>query len=106
MAALLVATGLYGTLAYRVSRRTSEIGVRMALGAERKAFLWMIMRESLVLSAIGIVVGLPLAFVASKLLKTMLFGLTPADPISFAAALAAIVVVATGASLIPARRGS
>jgi predicted permease len=106
MAALLVATGLYGTLAYRVSRRTSEIGVRMALGAERKAVLWMIMRESLVVSAIGIVVGLPLAFVASKLLKTMLFGLTPADPISFAAALAAIVVVATGASLIPARRAS
>jgi ABC-type antimicrobial peptide transport system permease subunit len=106
MAALLVATGLYGTLAYRVSRRTSEIGVRMALGAERKAVLWMIMRESLVVSAIGIVVGLPLAFVASMLLKTMLFGLTPADPISFAAALAAIVVVATGASLIPARRAS
>jgi predicted permease len=106
MAALLVATGLYGTLAYRVSRRTSEIGVRMALGAERKAVLWMIMRESLIVCAIGIVVGFPLAFVASKLLKTMLFGLTPADPISFAAALAAIVVVATGASLIPARRAS
>src|SRR5262249_43085404 len=62
MAALLVATGLYGTLAYRVSRRTSEIGVRMALGAERGRVLWMIMRESLIVSAIGIIVGLPLAF--------------------------------------------
>ena len=78
----------------------------MALGAERGRVLWMIMRESLIVSAIGILIGLPLAFAASRLLKTMLFGLTPTDPLSFVAALLTIVVVATGASLIPARRAS
>src|SRR5437868_10271805 len=81
LAALLVATGLYGTLAYRVNRRTSEIGIRMALGAQRQQVLWMVLRESLVLGAIAIAVGLPLAIAGSRLLKSMLFGLQPFDPI-------------------------
>jgi ABC-type antimicrobial peptide transport system permease subunit len=106
LAAVLVAIGLYGTLAYRVSRRTSEIGVRMALGAERRQVVWMVMRESLVLSAIGIGVGLPLAIGGSRLLKSMLFGLTPGDPLSFGVAVAGIALVTIGASLIPARRAS
>jgi predicted permease len=106
LAAILVATGLYGTLAYRVSRRTSEIGVRMALGAERRQVLWMVMRESVVLSAIGIGAGLPLAIAASRLLQSMLFGLSPGDPLSFALAIGAIALVAIAASLIPARRAS
>ena len=106
LAAILVATGLYGTLAYRVNGRTSEIGVRMALGAQRGQVLWMVMRESLVFSAIGIGVGLPLAIAGSRLLKSMLFGLTPGDPLSFGLAVAAIALVAVAASLIPARRAS
>jgi predicted permease len=106
LAAVLVAIGLYGTLAYRVSRRTSEIGVRMALGAERSRILWMVMRESVILSAVGIAAGLPLAIVGSRLLKTMLFGLGPRDPLSFGASLAGIVAVAVAAGLIPARRAS
>ena len=106
LASVLVATGLYGALAYRVSRRTSEIGVRMALGAERRQVLWMVMRESVLLSLIGIAVGLPLAAAGSRLLKAMLFGLSPADPLSFAAALAGIAVVVAGASLLPARRAA
>ncbi len=105
LAVLLVATGLYGTLAYRVSRRTSEIGVRMALGAERWQVLWMVLRESLITSVAGVAIGLPLAIAASRLLKTMLFGLSPGDPASFASALAAIALVALGASLVPAARG-
>ncbi len=106
LAAVLVATGLYGTLAYRVNRRTSEIGVRMALGAQRGQVLWMILRESLAVCLAGVVVGLPLAFASMRLLRTMLFGLGPNDAVSFAAALLGITVVALAASLIPARRAA
>lgn len=106
LAALLVATGLYGTLAYRVSRRTAEIGVRMALGAQRIEVLWMILRESLITGMIGIVVGLPLAFAATRLVKSMLFGVTTADPMAFTFALAGIIAVTLIASLLPARRAS
>jgi predicted permease len=106
MAALLVATGLYGTLAYRVSRRTAEIGVRMALGARPGQVLWMIMRESFVVGLAGIALGLPLAIAGARLLRSTLFGLRPGDPWSFAAALAAVMVVAVGASVIPARRAA
>jgi predicted permease len=106
LAALLVATGLYGTLAYKVSRRTAEIGVRMALGAQRGQVLWMVLRESLVLSVVGVAIGLPLAFVSSRVLRSMLFGLGPNDPVTFAGALLGITVVALAAGLIPARRAA
>ena len=88
LAAVLVATGLYGTLAYRVSRRTAEIGVRMALGAQRQQVLWMVLRESLMVGAAGLAVGLPLAIAGARLLRSTLFGLGPNDPLSFGAALA------------------
>jgi predicted permease len=106
LAALLVAIGLYGTLAYRVNRRTAEIGVRMALGAQRTEVLWMILRESLVIAGLGIAVGLPLAFAAARLLKSMLFRLSPADPITFALALMGVLGVALFSALLPARRAS
>jgi len=106
LAALLVATGLYGTLAYRVSRRTAEIGVRMALGAQRAQVLWMVLRESLLTALVGVGIGLPLAFAAARLLKTMLFGLTPADPLTFLLALFGIGAVALCSALLPARRAS
>jgi predicted permease len=106
LAAVLVATGLYGTLAYRVSRRTAEIGVRMALGAQRQQVLWMVLRESLMVGAAGLAVGLPLAIAGARLLRSTLFGLGPNDPLSFGAALAGIVVVTLLASLIPARRAA
>src|ERR1700745_330149 len=70
LAALLVATGLYGTLAYRVSRRSAEFGVRMALGASPRQVLWIIARESLTLSVAGIVLGVPLAIVGARLLRS------------------------------------
>jgi ABC-type antimicrobial peptide transport system permease subunit len=103
LAALLVATGLYGTLAYRVSRRTSEIGVRMALGAQRPEVLWMILRESLVISVAGVAVGVPLAIAGAQLMRSMLFGVVPGDPLSFIGALFGVTVVAFAASAIPAR---
>jgi predicted permease len=106
LAALLVATGLYGTLAYRVTQRTSEIGVRMALGARRQQVLWMVLRESLGVSVAGVVLGLPLAIAGARLLRSLLFGLTPSDPLALALAALGTCVVALAASLIPARRAT
>ena len=106
LAAFLVAIGLYGTLAYRVSRRTAEIGVRMALGAQRKQVLWMILRESLIMAAVGIGLGLPLAFAGARLLKSMLFGLSPSDPLTFFFALCGMAAVALVSALLPASRAS
>jgi ABC-type antimicrobial peptide transport system permease subunit len=106
LAALLVATGLYGTLAYTVSRRTAEMGVRMALGADRGEVLWMVLRQSLVLCVFGAAVGFPFAIAAGRFLRSMLYGLAPGDPVTFAAALAGIFVVCFVASVIPARRAA
>jgi predicted permease len=103
LAGVLVATGLYGTLAYRVSYRTVEIGVRLAVGAQRRQVLWMVLRESLVLAAIGIAIGLPLALATARLLQSMLFGVQPHDPMTFLAALLAVLFVALAASLVPAQ---
>jgi ABC-type antimicrobial peptide transport system permease subunit len=106
LAVLLVATGLYGTLAYRVSRRTAEIGVRMAVGARPTQVLWMVLRESLLISAAGALIGLPAALACSRLLRTMLFGLSATDPATFIFALAGITAIALLASAIPALRAS
>ena len=106
VAALLVATGLYGTLAYRISHRTVEIGVRLAVGAQRRQVLWMVLRESLVLVAIGVGVGLPLAVMMARLLRSMLYGVGPGDLLTFAGALVAVTVVAIAASLVPAQRAA
>jgi predicted permease len=106
IAVLLVATGLYGTLAYRVGHRTVEIGVRMALGAQRSQVLWMVLRESLLISAVGIFIGTPLAFAGTRVMQSMLFGLGPTDALSFAAALLCVTLVAIVAALIPARRAA
>ncbi|HTZ31364.1 MAG TPA: ABC transporter permease [Methylomirabilota bacterium] len=106
VAILLVATGLYGTLAYRVSKRTPEIGVRMAMGAQRQQVLWMVLRESLLICAIAVITGLPLAFGGAQLMRSMLFGVMPGDWASFAMALAGITGVVLVSSLIPAQRAA
>lgn len=106
IAILLVATGLYGTLAYRVSKRTPEIGVRMAMGAQRIQVLWMVLRESLMICAIAVLAGLPLAVAGARLMRSMLFGVVPGDWLSFATALLGITLVVLGSSLIPARRAA
>jgi ABC-type antimicrobial peptide transport system permease subunit len=106
LAVLLVATGLYGSLAYRVARRTSEIGIRMALGAQRLQVLWMVLRESLVLCLFGALIGLPVALAAARLMRSMLFGLQPSDPLALVASLAGIATVAMAGSFIPARRAA
>lgn len=106
LAALLVGTGLYGTLSYRVSRRTAEIGVRMALGAQRRQVLWMILRESTVVTVAGVLVGFPLAVAGARVLRSMLFGLGPGDPVAFAAAILGLAAVVLAASWIPAWRAA
>ncbi|HTP68525.1 MAG TPA: ABC transporter permease [Dongiaceae bacterium] len=106
IAVLLVSTGLYGTLAYRVSKRTPEIGLRMAMGAQRMQVLWMVLRESLIMSAVAVAVGLPSAFGGALLMRSMLFGVMPGDWRSFAIALAGILMVVLAASMIPARRAA
>jgi predicted permease len=106
LAALLVAVGLYGTLAYSVSRRTTEIGVRMALGAPRSRVLWMVLRDSLYLVAAGLIFGLPLAWFASRLMASMLYQLSAHDPLSLLAAAFGVFAVSAIAALIPARRAA
>jgi predicted permease len=106
LAALLVATGLYGTLSYRTNRRTAEIGTRMALGAQRGQMLWMVMRESLLISCIGTAVGLPLAIVSARFVGSMLYRLSPFDPLSFALATCCVALVTSGAAFLPAWRAA
>jgi predicted permease len=106
LAAFLVATGLYGTLAYRVQRRRGEIGVRMAVGATRATVLGMVLRESLWIALAGFAVGLPLCFVVSRLLRTQVYGLNALDPMSFVAATGLTVLVVLGAALLPARKAA
>ena len=106
LAALLVAVGLYGSLSYRVNRRTPEIGVRMALGAARRQVLWMVLRDSLWLVAAGLAIGLPLAWFASRLMASMLFKLSGHDPVSFILAGFGVLIVSVIAAFIPARRAA
>jgi ABC-type antimicrobial peptide transport system permease subunit len=106
LAAFLVCIGIYGLLSYAVTRRTSEIGVRMALGARRSNVLWLILREILVLVAIGVCIGVPVALEGNHLVAKLLYGLSPADPASLFAAIAMLVAIAVLAGYLPARRAS
>jgi len=106
VALLLTCVGLYGLMAYTVNRRTNEIGVRMALGAERGQIARMVLRETLVLTFLGLAVGLPVAAVASRLIASQLFGLKPWDPFAFLAACLIMAAVTMTASYIPARRAA
>lgn len=108
IALVLVCIGLYGVMAFTVSRRTAEIGIRVALGATRSDVRWMIGRQTLMLVLVGIAVGLPVAWMVGRLaslqISGMLFKLTPSDPITMTAATFLLALVAVGAGLLPARR--
>jgi predicted permease len=106
LALLLTCVGLYGLMAYTVNRRTGEIGVRMALGAERGRIAWMVLRETLVLVVCGIAIGVPVAVFASRLIASQLFGLKPGELVTFLAACAGMGVVTMMASYLPARRAA
>jgi len=106
LAVLLATIGLYGVLSYLVGRRTNEMGIRMALGADRAGIVGMIVSESLRLLAAGILVGTGLALLGGRLAATMLYGLAPWDPIAFGSAIAALTLAGLLASYFPARRAA
>jgi putative ABC transport system permease protein len=104
MALVLAATGIFGVIAYSVSCRTNEIGIRVALGASRGAILRMVLREGLVLTAAGLAIGVPSALAASRLVEQLLFDVSAHDPATLAVVAVGLAVVATIAGYIPARR--
>jgi len=106
LATLLAAIGLYGVMAFMVSRRTREIGVRMALGAGQGSVLWMVLRETLSVAAIGVTIGLAAAYGATRLLQTQLFGVEATDLSTMAAASLGIAAVTALAGYLPARRAT
>jgi len=106
LAVVLVATGLYGTLAYRVNNRTIEIGVRIAVGAQRGQVVWMVLRDSLMMMALGVTMGVPLALLVGRALTASLYGVTPYDAASYVFAALGVAAVAIAASVIPARRAA
>jgi len=106
LAALLAMVGLYGVVSYSVARRTTEIGIRMALGAQRPNIVNMVLGEVGLLSVIGLVVGTVLALFLGKMASTLLYGLKPYDPLTITLAALGLAGVAILASYIPARRAT
>jgi predicted permease len=106
LALILACIGLYGVMAHGVARRTNEIGIRMALGAQGGNIAWMVLRETLVLVLMGLALGVATALLAGRLVSSQLFGLNPTDPLTLIAAAVVLTVVALLAGYIPARRAS
>ena len=106
LAALLVAIGLYGVLSYRISRRTVEFGIRMALGADRRQVLAMVLHQALRITAFGTALGVPLALLTARSMGSMLYKLAPTDELTLCGALLGVLVVGLAAGFFPARRAA
>jgi ABC-type antimicrobial peptide transport system permease subunit len=106
LAVLLACVGLYGLMAYAVTRRTGEMGIRMALGAQRWDILRMIMRETLVIVVLGVAIGIPAALAATRFVRSMLYGLKTTDPLTTAVSALVMMFVALLAGYLPARRAT
>jgi ABC-type antimicrobial peptide transport system permease subunit len=106
LALLLASIGLFGLMSYSVARRTNEIGIRMALGAQRYDVLRLVMNESMTLVAVGVAIGLGIALAASRLVASMLFGLAATDALTILTAVAVMAGVSAIAGYLPARRAS
>jgi ABC-type antimicrobial peptide transport system permease subunit len=106
LATVLAAIGLYGVMSYTVSRRTREIGIRIALGAERTTVVWLVLREVALMTAIGIAVGLPGALGLSQFVRSQLFGIQPTDPATLAIRATTLAAVGLFAGYLPARRAA
>ena len=105
-ATLLAAIGLYGVMSYAVAQRTQEIGIRVALGAQRREVMGLMLRDSVVMTASGVALGLAAAAAFTSYLEGMLFALAPLDPATFAAVTVLFTVVSLIASYVPARRAT
>jgi ABC-type antimicrobial peptide transport system permease subunit len=106
LALLIACVGLYGTMAYAVVRRTNEIGIRVALGAQRARVIWMVLREVLALSITGIAIGLGVAWQAAHFVASFLFGVRPNDPAAFGFSAALLTICTLAAGYVPAWRAS
>jgi ABC-type antimicrobial peptide transport system permease subunit len=106
MALLLGVVGIYGVISYSVSQRTREIGIRMALGAQRPMIVSMFVRHGLLLTAIGVVIGLAGAFATMRFMSALLFNVSPIDPITYGVITLGIVIVAYLACYLPSRRAA
>jgi ABC-type antimicrobial peptide transport system permease subunit len=106
LAVALATVGLYGVISYMVERRRNEIGIRIALGANRANVLNLVLREAAVLLVGGLAIGIGLALAAGRAASSMLFGLEPSDPVTIGASVAGLTVVAIAASLVPGLRAS
>src|SRR4029453_7401050 len=106
LALVIACVGLYGTMAYTVARRTGEIGIRMALGAQRGAVVWMVLREVCMLAAVGLAIGVPSALGASRFVESFLFEVKPNSPATLAFAVAILLSAVLLAGYAPARKAS
>jgi putative ABC transport system permease protein len=106
LATLLATIGLYGVMTYTVAQRRREIGIRMALGAERKNVIWLVMRDVLWLVAIGVGVGVPASLALTRMVQSQLYGLTAHDPFTLVLATVGLTAVACAAGYLPALRAS
>jgi ABC-type antimicrobial peptide transport system permease subunit len=104
LAVVLAAVGLYGVIAYAVSQRTQEMGIRLALGASPRDLLRMVLRQGLLVTSFGMAIGLVVAFAATGFMRSLLPGIQPRDPLTFVAVPLALLVIAIVAAVIPARR--
>ncbi|MGD0890394.1 MAG: ABC transporter permease [Terracidiphilus sp.] len=106
VAVFLACIGIYGLLSYSVARRTSELGIRLALGAQSSTLLWLVLRESLLLLAIGLAIGIPISLSSTRILKSLLYELSPLDPVAITIAIVAVAVMTIAAAWFPARRAT
>jgi len=105
-AVAVLTIGLYGLMSHTVTRKTREIGVRAALGAQKGAILWSVLREILLLALAGLAIGIPCALAAAPLIATLLFGVSPGDPVTLVAASLILLAAALLAGFLPARRAA
>ncbi len=106
MALALGIIGIYGVISYSVAQRTREIGIRLALGAQKRELRWMFVRSALVLTAIGVAIGLGAAAGLTQLMKSLLFGVSPVDPVTYVGIPVVLAACAALASYLPARRAA
>jgi ABC-type antimicrobial peptide transport system permease subunit len=106
LALAIACVGLYGVMAYKVARRTGEIGIRMALGAPRKRLVWMVVSEVIVLASVGLAISVPIALTSVRLVKSFLYGMKPNDPWTLIGSAVALIIAAILAGCLPARNAS